>query len=764
MALLTLKDIGKIYVSDGNVAVGIRGVNLSFDRGEFVAITGKSGSGKSTLLNVISGMDSYEEGELYIEGQTTSHYLQPEWEEYREKYISFIFQDYNIIESFTVLQNVELALMHIKDKKVRRERAMELIRRVGLASHVKQKGSKLSGGQKQRTVIARALAKDSPIILADEPTGNLDSTTSKEIIELLREVSKDKLLIVVTHNFEQVEAYATRHVRIFDGAVESDHLIKDTAIREDSHLNGKPEKKDKRKEAKQQVKNGITLGRIIFTAKPKLSIFLCFLMIIGTMGIFLVTALCGEAGDLFKPHYMFNHIDGRVILTTQSGEVLSEEQIKQLATEYGAEDYLRFDVLLDEGMMMQITLPTGENPPNEYEYVGAMYTYGKDYGTNVIGRYPESNDEVFLYLPISYQPAVGRDSLKIDEISAGRMNLKLVGVKYYYDNNRTPECLFTEEGFRTATAIRYLLNYSNTNISLSVTAKDGSESHKIELYQFTPSFDMPADKIYIDSGSYDGILKELEYSGKDYDLALNFVANYHKYNYQYGDEVKSMTFERSFTKGDVTREKPSHNTYFEYDTESGIFISDELLCEMAEEVLNESYKQASLFFKNDNEAHKAAERLQDAGYIAVPSDTTYEPDAATVIMSIVSCVMIAFVWVLAIVFLAFFINLCSSRTLGAFKGDMAIMRSMGIPVKVIRIGMYVRMLISLIPAFILVVLTAILIFTTPKFNEYFVYLYAWQYALIFIGMIALTVRTTYKQIRKLFGESVKKSLKGGSAE
>ena len=172
MALLTLKDIGKIYVSEGNVAVGIRGVNLSFDRGEFVAITGKSGSGKSTLLNVISGMDSYEEGELYIEGQTTSHYLQPEWEEYRQKYISFIFQDYNIIESFTVLQNVELALMHIEDKKARHERAMELIRRVGLASHVKQKGSKLSGGQKQRTVIARALAKDSPIILADEPTGN----------------------------------------------------------------------------------------------------------------------------------------------------------------------------------------------------------------------------------------------------------------------------------------------------------------------------------------------------------------------------------------------------------------------------------------------------------------------------------------------------------------------------------------------------------------------------------------------------------------
>lgn len=762
MALLTLKDIGKIYVSEGNVAVGIRGVNLSFDRGEFVAITGKSGSGKSTLLNVISGMDSYEEGELYIEGQTTSHYLQPEWEEYREKYISFIFQDYNIIESFTVLQNVELALMHIEDKKARRERAMELIKRVGLASHVKQKGSKLSGGQKQRTVIARALAKDSPIILADEPTGNLDSTTSKEIIELLREVSKDKLLIVVTHNFEQVEDHATRHIRVFDGAVESDHVIKNTAIKEESPANKKPEKKDKKKEKKQQVKNGITLGRTIFTAKPKLSVFLCFLMIIGTLGIFLVTALCGEAG-VIEPHYMFNHIDGRLILTTQSGEVLSEDEVKRIAEEYGAEDYLRFDVLLDQGVNHSVTIPAGDSP-EDYVYTWMNCTYGEDFGDNIIGHYPEASNEVFLYLPISYQPAVGKDALEVTEIMMSRMNLKVTGVKYYYDNNLTPKCLFTEEGFRTATAIHYLLNFSNYNLTLSLKADDGNSAHQFELHSFTPSFDMASDKIYIDSKSYDAFLKNDKENGVNYSTVIDFVATYHNYNYNYGDAMKAMTFEKTFTEADITTVKPTINTYYEYDTSNGLIISDELLCEMAEEVLSDSYKQVSLFFENDRSAHDAAERLQDAGYIAVPSDTTYEPDAATVIMTLLSSIMLACIWALAIVFLAFFINLCTSRTLGAFKSDMAIMRSMGIPVKVIRLGMYVRMLIALIPAFILVIATAILIFTTPKFNEYFVYLYAWQYALIFLGMLFLTIRVTYKQIRKLFGESVKKSLKGGNAE
>ena len=762
MALLTLKDIGKIYVSEGNVAVGIRGVNLSFDRGEFVAITGKSGSGKSTLLNVISGMDSYEEGELYIEGQTTSHYLQPEWEEYRQKYISFIFQDYNIIESFTVLQNVELALMHIEDKKARRERAMELIRRVGLASHVKQKGSKLSGGQKQRTVIARALAKDSPIILADEPTGNLDSTTSKEIIELLREVSKDKLLIVVTHNFDQVEDYATRHIRIFDGAVESDHVIHNTAIHEETDAPRKAEKKDKKKEIKRQVKNGFTLGRTIFTAKPKLSVFLCFLMLIGTMGIFLVTALCGEAGELFEPNYMFNHIDGRLIVTKQNGEVFTEEELQALVKDYGAEDYLHYDKLLDEGIYQNITLPTGDSE-RDYKYPMAHSVYGKDYGDKIVGRYPEATDEVLLYLPIHYQPSVGEDTLQISEIMIGSTTYKLVGVKYYYDNNLSPECLFTEDGFRTATAIHYLKEFSNYMINVHVADENNSNTNVFKLAELKPSFDIPADKVYIDSQTYDTFFAKDADPTLSYTTSVYYTATYHKYNYYNGESSRIYNFEKLFTEANITDEKPNYGLDLYY-SEGALVISDELMCEIAEEVLKNSYMQASLFFENDAAAHDAAEKLQEKGYIAVPSDTTYEADAGTVISKILSCIVLVFVWVLAIVFLAFFINLCSSRTLSAFKGDMAIMRSMGIQVNVIRIGMYVRMLISLIPAFLVVILTAILIFTTPKFNEFFVYLYAWQYAVIFIGMIALTVRTTYKQIKKLFGESVKKSLKGGNAE
>ncbi len=225
MALIQLNEVGKIYVSTNAIAVGIRRVNASFDIGEFVAVTGKSGCGKTTLLNVISGLDTYEEGDLLINGSSTSHFIASDWEEYRKQYISFVFQDYNIIESFTVLENIEFALTHIPCLKERRVRAKKLASKVGLANMLNQKGSKLSGGQKQRTVIARALAKDSPIILADEPTGNLDSQAAQDIIALFGEISKEKLVIVVTHNAEELDGYATRYIRIFDGEISSDETV-----------------------------------------------------------------------------------------------------------------------------------------------------------------------------------------------------------------------------------------------------------------------------------------------------------------------------------------------------------------------------------------------------------------------------------------------------------------------------------------------------------------------------------------------------------
>ncbi|MCF7933144.1 MAG: ABC transporter ATP-binding protein, partial [Acholeplasmataceae bacterium] len=227
MAMIRLDNVSKYYKSEDNVSVGMKKISLSFDFGEFVAVTGESGSGKSTLLNVVSGLDGYEDGELYLFGEETSHYTVADWEKYRGAYVGFVFQNYNIIDSYTVLQNVMLALeIQGYDSQSKKARALELIEQVGLTSHKHHKASKLSGGQKQRAVIARALAKDCPVIVADEPTGNLDSASAKQVMELLHGISKNKLVIVVTHDYDQVKAYATRKIKMHDGEVIEDRKIK----------------------------------------------------------------------------------------------------------------------------------------------------------------------------------------------------------------------------------------------------------------------------------------------------------------------------------------------------------------------------------------------------------------------------------------------------------------------------------------------------------------------------------------------------------
>lgn len=743
MALLSLKDIGKIYVSEGNVSVGIRGVNLTFDKGEFVAVTGKSGSGKSTLLNVISGMDTYEEGEMYVDGEPTSHFLQPEWEKYREDYISFIFQDYNIIESFTVLQNVELALMNIDDRKERRKRALELIDRVGLSSHIKHKGSKLSGGQKQRTVIARALAKDSPIILADEPTGNLDSVSSKEIIELLKEVSKDKLLIVVTHNFEQVQDYATRHIRIFDGEIESDQKL---SYAQSIAQNDKKSVKTRAKG--RDIKNGISLGKAIFTSKPRLSLFLCILLFLGTLGIATITSSSSDMMMFFEKDYMFEHIDGRVITVKRDGSVPTEEEIKALAEQYGAETYIRYDHLLDEGRGMSLCTPH----LNDYEYFTANFVYGVDYGNDIIGSYPEKENEVFLYLPIYYQDVFGKNELKNDHILVSDLRLEITGIKYYYDNNLEPQCLLTKEGFDTVTLITFVLVNNYPSATLTATNEQGKQMSLTDGgLMIIPSFELKKDQIY-----YPGRIEK----GFSPSLTLNF--SYYQYDY-YSSVSSSVSQSFSKTFGKECFVDPS-SVNIENRNNNTVYISADALKSIANSVLSDSYTQFSLFFENDKKAENASAEISDKGYIAVPSTTTYTPEILEIILRILVAFAGVFVWILTIVFLSFFVYLCSSRTLLAFKSDMAIMRSMGISVKVIKIGMYVRMLISLIPAYLLTVIAAIFVFTNPVLNEFFMYLYPWQFALIFLGMLLLTARTTHKQVKKLFGQSVKKSLKGGQTE
>lgn len=223
--MLQLKDIKKDYFVAGEAVPALKGISLNFRKNEFVSILGASGCGKTTLLNIVGGLDKYTSGDLVINGKSTKEYKDGDWDTYRNHSIGFIFQSYHLIPHQTILQNVELALVIAGvDKEERRRRAIEALERVGLKDKMNSRPNQLSGGQAQRVAIARALINDPEIVLADEPTGALDSKTSVQIMELLKEISKDRLVIMVTHNPELAEQYSTRIIRLLDGLVTDDSM------------------------------------------------------------------------------------------------------------------------------------------------------------------------------------------------------------------------------------------------------------------------------------------------------------------------------------------------------------------------------------------------------------------------------------------------------------------------------------------------------------------------------------------------------------
>ena len=221
--MLQLNHIVKDYPAGGSVVHALRGVTLTFRRQEFVAILGPSGCGKTTLLNIIGGLDQYTSGDLLISGRSTKDFRDRDWDAYRNHSIGFVFQSYNLIPHQSVLRNVELALtLSGVSRRERRARAVRALERVGLGDQLKKKPNQMSGGQMQRVAIARALVNDPEILLADEPTGALDSETSVQVMDILREISREKLVIMVTHNPELASKYATRTIRLLDGSVVSD--------------------------------------------------------------------------------------------------------------------------------------------------------------------------------------------------------------------------------------------------------------------------------------------------------------------------------------------------------------------------------------------------------------------------------------------------------------------------------------------------------------------------------------------------------------
>ncbi|MDE6586662.1 MAG: ABC transporter ATP-binding protein, partial [Clostridia bacterium] len=332
--MLELKDIRKEYPVAGGVVHALNGVSIKFRENEFVSILGASGCGKTTLLNIIGGLDKYTSGDLVIEGKSTKEYTDGDWDTYRNHSIGFIFQSYHLIPHQTILQNVELALLISGvDKEERRRRAVEALEKVGLSDKLNVRPNQLSGGQAQRVAIARALINDPEIVLADEPTGALDSKTSIQIMELLKEISKDRLVIMVTHNPELAEEYSTRIIRLLDGEVTDDSSPYDgvTEVKAEEAEEVKKTNKGKKKKTSMSRLMAMSLSLKNLLSKRKRTAMVSVAGSIGIVGVSMVLAI--SAG-----------VNG--FIDSMQDDMLSGNPVEITRTA------LNFDALMDMSMSM----------------------------------------------------------------------------------------------------------------------------------------------------------------------------------------------------------------------------------------------------------------------------------------------------------------------------------------------------------------------------------------------------------------------------
>ena len=284
--MLTLRGITKDYAAGDTKVEALRGIDLEFGESEFAAILGPSGCGKTTLLNIIGGLDRYTTGDLLINGRSTKQFREKDWDVYRNHSIGFVFQSYNLIPHQTVLANVELALtLAGVSREERRRRATEVLERVGLGDQLKKRPNEMSGGQMQRVAIARALVNDPDILLADEPTGALDSETSLQVMDILREIARDKLVIMVTHNPDLAEKYATRTIRLLDGKVTSDTGSGQADGTE------QPESGERRQKTSMSFRTALGLSLNNLLTKKGRTLLTAFAGSIGIIGIALIMSL-----------------------------------------------------------------------------------------------------------------------------------------------------------------------------------------------------------------------------------------------------------------------------------------------------------------------------------------------------------------------------------------------------------------------------------------------------------------------------------------
>ena len=591
--MLELKKVSKFYNNDGNVTTGFIKVDLKLKVGEFVIITGESGSGKTTLLNVISGLDNYDEGEMYINGKETSHYNRYDFEEYRKKYIANIFQDFNLINSYTVYQNIELMmLLNGHSKKNIKKNVLEIIDKVGLTNFKNTKVSKLSGGQKQRVAIARAVVKDTPIIVADEPTGNLDTKSAQNVIEILKNIAKDKLVIIVTHNLEQFEKYATRIIKMHDGEIIENKEIKNV------------EDNIKIKECNNKnisFKNIIRLGiRNTFNIKTKfILLFLVFFLVTSTLFFEYSNFKFAEYQESLDGTSMYfkDMSENRILIKKADKTSFSQEDYNNIKELSNIDYIVENDLFLDCNVMLERSSVYGDI---DFNCSIESIDYFKE--KLDIGKMPEAEDEIILQTSqINQKIKTSLDQILDKRFSIGDYlngsavkNLKVVGIIFNEKIDNYDSKIYVSNSI-----IKELNSFINKKFSTTSILKNNEYSNAVVF----PSENVEKGKAVVNENFGDNL------NGENLTIKVSNI---------YCEEELNLTINNTFSINNFQ----NYTGYSNYQLYAyGILINKEDY----ENLYNLPNYQSSVFVKDINNIDKTISDLNNIG-INTKRITEYKTD------------------------------------------------------------------------------------------------------------------------------------------
>lgn len=739
MGIIKLENVSKYYYSKGVIASGFTKINLEFNNCEFVAITGESGSGKSTLLNVISGLDSYEEGEMYINGQETSHYSEKDFENYRRKYISNIFQNFNLVNSYTVYQNIELVLLlNGAKKRESRARVIELIKKVNLYKFRNTKVSKLSGGQKQRVAIARALAKDTPIIIADEPTGSLDSRSAKAIIKLLSEIAKDKLVIIVTHNYEQVAEYVTRNIKMHDGKILEDRIIRNDVRKLDS---APVDYRDL------TFFNKIGLGiRNTFNILPKFFLLLA-------VYLFIVVALMAEYSSFKQARYLSSRSgynsyfvdtsDKRIIIKKNDNSTISDLEYEKIEKMPDVSRVVKNDLLIDKTVSL--------NNDNFYLYgsVDSLDNLGKKLS---VGRMPtEDNEVVVVGSPDDYylknsSELFKQDLYVVDDTTGDTdksTNLKVVGI--VYDKNKSyssdSKIYFSNKMLEK---FRLSINLEYSKVKVLFLDKYHDVDNTTKDFKVVFNEKVKDGEVYIPSN--------LNQECKNENCVGNTISIFVD-NIYFNDSI-NVNVSKTYSKENM---KSILNIDNYEDNLGTIYIS----VNDYNRLFNKGNYQSSVYVKNVDDIDSTASILKKDGFTTLKIKDTMISDSSSEVTKIIS-VIVTIALIVTLFFISYFVIKIILKSRQVYYSTIRMLgASIGVSMSLVIIELLNVAYIAYLTFLYIIYLNSQKVIKVGFINTILKYLKFSDYAILFVIVSFISILISLKYSQKLFKSSAIKTLKEG---